>query len=110
MSSIFIYHKNCSDGFAAAWTYRQVDPDAEFLPASVNTRDEPPDVTGRDVVIADYTYTREALFRMKDQAKSLIVLDHHISSQKDLEGLDFCTFDMERSGKCVCKTKEDDDE
>jgi len=32
------------------------------------------------------------------RAKSLRVLDHHASAQKDLEGLDFCEFDMNRSG------------
>lgn len=96
MSSIFIYHKNCADGFGAAWTYKQVDPDAEFIPA--HHGDTPPDVTDRDVVIADYSYDRETLLAMKEKAKSLIVLDHHISAKEALEGLDFCIFDMKRSG------------
>lgn len=35
---------------------------------------------------------------MKAVVRSLLVLDHHKSAQKDLAGLDFCTFDMNRSG------------
>lgn len=95
-SSIFIYHANCSDGFAAAWTYRKIDPTAEFVPATHG--DQPPVVDGCDVVIADFSYDRDTLIDLNNRASSLIVLDHHISAQQNLEGLDFCVFDMSRSG------------
>jgi len=38
------------------------------------------------------------LLEMAAKAKSIRVLDHHASAQRDLEGLDFCTFDMNESG------------
>jgi oligoribonuclease NrnB/cAMP/cGMP phosphodiesterase (DHH superfamily) len=38
---------------------------------------------------------------MKEKAKSLIVLDHHKSAAEDLNGLDFCVFDMKKSGAHV---------
>jgi len=71
-------------------------PDAEFVP--VQYGQEPPDVTGKDVVIVDFSYRREVLLAMKAVAKSMIVLDHHKTAQQELAGLDFCTFDMNKSG------------
>src|SRR5262245_48623160 len=35
---------------------------------------------------------------MKQQAATLLVLDHHLTAQQDLAGLDFAIFDLERSG------------
>lgn len=94
-----IYHANCVDGFTAAWAAWRRWPEAEFVPAQYG--DDPPDVEGRDVIIVDFSYPRETLRRMRDglsMANTIQVFDHHKTAQSDLESLDFCTFDMERSG------------
>lgn len=90
-----IYHSRCPDGIMAAWCFHELS-DVEFFPASYGW--EPPDVTGKDVYIVDFSYPREVLETMKTQAKSLIVLDHHKTSEVALKGLDYCVFDMSRSG------------
>mgnify|MGYP000004502918 FL=1 len=100
--STIIYHGGCVDGLVAAWAARLKFADAaaaedvECVPAQYGS--EPPDVTGRDVVIVDFSYPRDALVRMADAARSIIVLDHHKTARDALEGLPFCVFDMERSG------------
>ena len=91
-----LYHANCTDGFAAAWVLHRFLPEAEFIPARHG--DPPPDVTGKCVYIVDFSYPRATLLEMKEKAQSLVVLDHHKTAQKELEGLDFCHFDMSRSG------------
>lgn len=94
---LVIYHNNCPDGFGAAWcVWLRYADDAVYIPA--NHGDAPPDVRGRDVVIVDFSWPRQTLLDMKATARSLIVLDHHKTAQQDLEGLDFCVFDMNRSG------------
>lgn len=93
---IVIYHANCWDGFCSAWLCRFAWPDAEFIPANYGWT--PPDVTGKRVLIVDFSYKREVLLQLKSQAASLEVLDHHETAQKELEGLDFCTFDLNKSG------------
>lgn len=93
---IVIYHGGCADGFCAAWLFHRMYPDAEYIPARYG--DVPPDVTGRDVFIVDFSFSRDLLLKMKEQAKSLVVLDHHKTAQADLDGLDFCVFDMTKSG------------
>ncbi len=98
---LVIYHGHCMDGACAAWVTRQAllakgAPSVDLISASYG---EPrPDVTGRDVLVVDFSYKRDVLQAMAAEAKSLRVLDHHKTAQEDLVGLDFCTFDMGRSG------------
>lgn len=103
MKPLVIYHANCYDGFAAAWVYREYwkacknDPEEiEFVPAKYG--DPPPDVTGRDVTILDFSYDRQTMVTMNESAGLMVVLDHHKTAQEACEGLDFCNFDMKRSG------------
>lgn len=93
---LVIYHAGCADGFCAAWLFSKEYPDAEYLPA--NYGDPVPDVTGKVVYIVDFSYPRDSLLKMYEQADLLVVLDHHKSAQKELDGLPFCKFDLEKSG------------
>jgi nanoRNase/pAp phosphatase (c-di-AMP/oligoRNAs hydrolase) len=99
---VVIYHDKCPDGLAAAWAAFTVYGDlATYVPASYG--DAPPpiareDGTARDVIVVDFSYPRDVLLRLHSEAHSLLVLDHHKTAQEALAGLDFCVFDMERSG------------
>lgn len=108
-----IYHGNCDDGFAAAWAVRKALGDGvEFYAGAY--QQAPPDVTGRDVIMVDFSYKRPVLEQMQKSAKSILILDHHKTAAEDLAdiarhplesavciGIDCATdvvFDMERSG------------
>lgn len=96
-----IYHGNCADGFSAAWVVRRAFPDAEFYPGVY--QNEPPDVTGRAVMLVDFSYKRPVMERILAQAKSVSIIDHHKSAIDDLMsdpplvGLD-ANFDIGHSG------------
>lgn len=93
-----IYHGNCPDGFTAAWVAARALGDVELYAAKYG--EEPPyDIAmGRDVYVVDFSYPRPDLLYLHNDAKSLQVLDHHKTAQAECAGLDFCTFDMQRSG------------
>lgn len=95
---LVIYHGGCRDGFCAAWIADWKWPEADILPAQY--KEDPPYAlaAGRDVIVVDFSYPREQLLQLKEKAKSLHVLDHHKTAEADLAGLDFCLFDMDRSG------------
>jgi oligoribonuclease NrnB/cAMP/cGMP phosphodiesterase (DHH superfamily) len=94
---LVLYHGNCIDGFTAAWAASRVfGDDAEYIPCHYGG--DVPDVTGKEVLILDFSFPRETLLKMKEQAKSLRLLDHHKTAEEDLRGLDFVVFDMARSG------------
>jgi uncharacterized protein len=92
-----IYHAHCSDGLGAAWVFHQAMPNAEFCPILAGSN-EPPDVDGKNVFIVDCAYPRDTILKLRDRARSLLVLDHHKSNMEALGDLDFCQFDMTRSG------------
>jgi oligoribonuclease NrnB/cAMP/cGMP phosphodiesterase (DHH superfamily) len=79
--------------------FHKVFPDAEYIPAKYN--DEPPVIAsfaGKKVFIVDFSYKRDVLLQIKEVAETLLVLDHHKTAEADLAGLDFCRFDMKKSG------------
>lgn len=94
-----IYHGNCADGFGAAWAVRHSGLVSEFH-AGVY-QEPPPDVTGKRVVMVDFSYKRPVLLEMAKQAKSILILDHHKSAMEDLKNLPpnvETVFDMSKSG------------
>lgn len=96
-----IYHANCTDGFAAAWAVRKHFGDGKVEFHEGRYGEAPPDVTGRRVIIVDFSYKRDVLLNMIEQSSGLIVLDHHKSAQEDLHALGFkakAYFDMNKSG------------
>lgn len=91
-----IYHGGCADGFTAAWAvwkYFGGRGGCDFH-AGVY-QDAPPDVTGRDVILVDFSYKRPVLLEMRREARSILVLDHHKSAASDLAAGDGFT-GMER--------------
>jgi oligoribonuclease NrnB/cAMP/cGMP phosphodiesterase (DHH superfamily) len=83
MKPLCIYHGNCADGFGAAWVVRKYFGDeVEFF---AGFYDKPaPDVTGRDVIMVDFSYKRDVLTEMSYKANSILVIDHHKSAASDL--------------------------
>ena len=55
--TVCIYHGNCADGFGAAWVVRKAIGEIEFHPGTYGQ--PPPDVTGKDVVMVDFSYKPE---------------------------------------------------
>ncbi len=95
---LIIYHASCTDGFTAAWVCLRFTDFREATILGAKFGQPAPDVAGKDVLIVDFSYPRTELLRMAETAKSLRVLDHHKTAEADLSGLDFCVFDMDRSG------------
>ena len=80
---ICIYHGNCADGFTAAWAvWRRFGDLVKYVPGVYG--EAPPDVTGKNVVIVDFSYKRPVLAEMLKAANSILVLDHHKTAEADL--------------------------
>ena len=95
-----IYHANCTDGFGAAWAaWKLLGSKAVYYAASHG--DAPPNVSGKNVAILDFSYPREITQEMEREAKSLVVIDHHKSAMKELSDLSYAHFDMSRSGAAL---------
>lgn len=102
-SPLVIYHgADCNDGYCSFLVinefFRAVyNIEAESVPATYGTKNKI-DFNDRDVFIVDFSYPRNKIQEIKQCARSLVVIDHHKTALEDLDGLDYCIFDMSKSG------------
>ena len=118
--TIIVYHINCPDGIGAAWcfwrkyitNYEELNNDIHNLNVRVTVDSniitigvqagstefplKEDEYNNKNIVIVDVSFPKNILLEVKNKAKSILVLDHHASSQADLSTLDFCQFDMTR--------------
>lgn len=80
---LVIYHGNCADGFGAAWAARRKFGDEADYHAGVY-QDAPPEVSGRRVVLVDFSYKRPVMAEIAKKARSVLVLDHHKSAADEM--------------------------
>lgn len=98
--TLIIYHGDCIDGFTAAWVANRMFGDSPvFYPAKYG-EDAPLDEIGSEtnVFILDFSYERDVLIEIEKRSFKTMVIDHHKTAEANLQGLDFCKFDMSRSG------------
>lgn len=99
---IIITHANCTDGLGAEWVLRRAFPGATHIKA--NHGDDIPDVTDRDVIMADFTYPADQMIEIADKCNTLRVYDHHESGEERCKAIENhpnvleVIFDMQRSG------------
>lgn len=81
---LIIYHKNCDDGFGAAWAaWKKLGDTADYLPMDYKTPLAEADVEGRDVTVIDFSFAPDVVYAdILPRAKSLTVLDHHLSAMQ----------------------------
>jgi oligoribonuclease NrnB/cAMP/cGMP phosphodiesterase (DHH superfamily) len=78
----------------------------EYIPAA-HGRPIPENLEGRDIVFADFSYKPNILLDIRKKAKSLKIIDHHVSAHnliKDLGSMayDEYVYDINRSGASLC--------
>jgi oligoribonuclease NrnB/cAMP/cGMP phosphodiesterase (DHH superfamily) len=94
---LVLYHGNCPDGFGAAFVaFLSMLNDATYIPCFHG--EPPPDVTGKRVLVLDFSWPLDVTENMHKLADHIMILDHHISAQRYLAGLPYAIFDMEKSG------------
>lgn len=102
MFDTIIYHKDCPDGFCAAYIAQKKYPSAVIIPVAhgenLNTVMVLTQIKGRHVLVVDFSWRRETTEHLHKIAASMTILDHHKSAEAELAGLDYCTFDVSRSG------------
>lgn len=99
---ICIYHRNCQDGLASAYIVKRFNGNHHLKLFETNPGPQIdrklPDVRNKTVAIVDISFDRETMVELYNDAKFLVCLDHHKSSKIELDGLNYCIFDMERAG------------
>lgn len=101
-TDLVVYHKDCPDGFAAAFGAWKLLGDRAVYVAAAHGPQAPNDldVRGKHVVVVDYCFPRAVTQRMIGEAASFLVLDHHVSALAELADVDegHKVMEMKQSG------------
>lgn len=105
MTTYILYHAD-ADGRFAGWAARRYFLEngcTDLVMHEVQYNQPFPvlysDLKTEDVVhILDFSYRREICEQINDRVGQLIILDHHKTAEKELEGLHYATFDKTKSG------------
>lgn len=100
---LVLYHKNCMDGYAAAYAAWLFFGDARTSYQPIQHGDPVPDnIRGLDVYLLDFSFKKHEMLQMLATAIQVTVIDHHKSAEAELAGLFneglVGRFDMEKSG------------
>lgn len=104
MKPLVLYHKNCADGFTAAWCAVRGFEACDLYPATHGNN--PPSLRGRHVYMLDFSYKESVMRILAEEAESITILDHHKTAEAEMAQLNHvnkpnnvhCIFDMNKSG------------
>lgn len=84
-----IYHHNCPDGFGAAWiVWRYLKGDATYQGIRPNKFPKASSFKGKQVLFVDVSFPKDQLDEYRREAKSILLVDHHMTYFEELKDLD----------------------
>ncbi len=83
-----LYHADCMDGYAAAWAAWKKFGDQATYKAVRHYQPIPQFDEGATLYILDFCYPVDVLLLAAKKAKSIVVLDHHISAEQSFLAYD----------------------
>jgi oligoribonuclease NrnB/cAMP/cGMP phosphodiesterase (DHH superfamily) len=94
---LVIYHKNCNDGFGAAYAaWCKFGDAAEYFPMHYGDA-LTPSIDGREVYILDFSLPVDQMLEVILQAFRVVWLDHHQSAFENWRGKDYLTPERQKS-------------
>ena len=95
---VVIYHDQCRDGFGAAYAaWKKFGDDASYIPRKTQEA-VPEGLQHKEIYIVDYSYKKPELDELVKHNKSVVVIDHHATSEEAVTSFKQNVFDMEHSG------------
>lgn len=104
MSEVIVYHEFCADGEAAAWIVKRKYRDAMMIPckAGIDININNILLDDKNIIYVDICPSKDFLETLLVKCKSVVILDHHISSYRSIESVNSekltKVFDNSRSG------------
>ncbi|HCR52549.1 TPA: hypothetical protein DIV48_02780 [Candidatus Kaiserbacteria bacterium] len=98
---VILYHGGCPDGFGGAYAaWKKFGDSAEYIPVK-HQRPAPENLEGRSLYFVDFCYPKDIMDSFVAKAKSVAVLDHHMSAKDVVQSMPAFVFDNRRSGATI---------
>lgn len=88
---ILLYHGGCYDGFCCAvicWLYykkNNLEDNIKYIPVGYYKKKPP--VGNTNLLICDFSYKIDAMKEIIEETESLLIIDHHKTSEEDLNSI-----------------------
>ena len=93
-----LYHRDCADGFGAAWAAYQRLGYTGVRYHSCAYGEPPPEMEpGSTVYILDFSFPRNIMLELMERHE-VVLIDHHETAEKNIGDLPGCHFDKSHSG------------
>lgn len=95
---LVVYHKDCPDGFGAAWAaWKKFGARAEYVPVEPRVLPRYP-IRHGTVYVLDNSLRKSDVQKLVAAKNSVVVIDHHKSSEADVQASPEYVFDLKHSG------------
>ncbi|MDD4761621.1 MAG: DHHA1 domain-containing protein [Candidatus Pacebacteria bacterium] len=93
-----IYHRDCEDGFGAAWVvWKKFGNKADYFPMFYQSG-FPNGLKKKEIYMVDFSYPPKELEEIKKNNEKVIVIDHHKTAEESFKKADGGLFDLKHSG------------
>lgn len=95
---VVFYHKDCFDGFGAAYAaWKKFKDKAAYV--GLGHSQDPVNVKGKkEIYFLDYCYSKEIMDEISSSNDKVVVIDHHITNEKTVKSVPEHSYDVEHSG------------
>ncbi len=98
-----LYHDHCMDGATAAFcAFSFLGDSAKYIPCSYErTTNTFENLANKTLLFLDFSLRREAFIKLQRIAKKVFVLDHHLTAQSELHGLNNVHINLNKCGSSL---------
>lgn len=98
---LVFYHAHCFDGLLSAWVASlKLKKKADYFPVNYSDYQILKKIKGKTIYLLDLSLPKRIILALKKNQNYLILIDHHLSSEKFLDLFDEKIFNKNHSG-CV---------
>ncbi len=96
-----LYHKNCTDGFGAAWAaWKKFGNKAEYIAIEPSALPEKI-IKSKTIYVLDSSLNKPDLAKLKKAGHNIVVIDHHQSNKNNVHFASSHLFDLKHSGSVL---------
>lgn len=98
---VIIYHADCPDGFGGAWAaWKKFGNKAAYIGEKHGSPIQK-DLRGKDVYFIDFSYKQPEIDKIKKIARSLTMIDHHVSAEAVVKSAPNHLYALNHSGAAL---------
>ncbi|MFA6136040.1 MAG: DHHA1 domain-containing protein [Candidatus Paceibacterota bacterium] len=98
---VVLYHKDCWDGFGAAWAaWKKFGDKAQYIPVGYE-ENLPKGLINKEIYLVDFCYEDNLMKKIIGNNKKVIVIDHHFSREKFIKSVKGCIYGRNNSGSIL---------